>query len=63
MVSNKYLANILQHSSPNNCLHEDSETKQQMYFHCSLPVFNVVMVISVWKPYNYDNYKTKNVHY
>ena len=35
------------------------KTKHQMHFHWSLPVFTVVMVISVWTHYNYDDYKMK----
>ena len=35
------------------------KTKHQIDFHWSLPVFTVVMVISVWTHYNYDDYKMK----
>ena len=35
------------------------KTKQRIYSHWSLPVFTVVMVISVLMHYNYDNYKVK----
>ena len=35
------------------------KTKQQMYFHRSSPVFTVVVVISLWTHYNYDDYKMK----
>ena len=30
-----------------------------MYFHWSIPVLTVVMVISVWTHDNYDEYKVK----
>ena len=35
------------------------KTKQQIDFDWSLPVFTVVMVLSVWMHYNYDDYKMK----
>ena len=59
MLFFKYLANILQHSSLNGCFDEDSENKTSMYFQWSLSVFIVVMVMSVWTHYKYDNYKMK----
>ena len=35
------------------------KAKQKMYFHWSLPVFTVVMVISVWTRYNYGDYRQR----
>ena len=51
MVFFKYLTKILQHSNLNGASMKILKTKQQMYSHWPLPVFAVVMVMSVGKHY------------
>ena len=60
MVFFKYLGNITQHSSLNDCFQEDSENK-------TANVFSLIFTglycsygnISVITHYNYDDYKVK----
>ena len=59
MVYFKYLPNILKHSASMAVSMKILKTTQQMYSHWFLPVFKVVMMILVWRHYNYDNYKLK----
>ena len=55
----KYLPNILKHSASMAVSMKILKTIQQMYSRWFLPVFKVVMMILVWRHYNYDNYKLK----